>query len=265
VIIIAQINKKTIRIGEELLNYQNDLMKIIKYNDANDIVVEFQDVYKGKVHTNYYNFKHKSVKNPYHPEVCGVGIIGSKYAARLPHGKQTKEYETWRSMLRRCFDDDRKLLQPTYNDITCCNEWLLYENFYEWLHSQSNFNKWLNSKKWAIDKDIIVKGNKTYSPETCCLVPKNVNNLFIKCQNTRGKYPIGVGKQYKNFTAKCQNQFTGKTEPLGTYKTIEEAFQAYKRYKEALIKQVAKEEYDKGNITKQCYEAMMKYEVEITD
>ena len=35
--------------------------------------------------------------------------------------------------------------------------------------------------------------------------------------------------------------------------------------KEDLIKQVAEIEYAKGNITKQCYNAMMNYEVEITD
>ena len=262
---MAQMNKGVSRIGEELLNYQNDLMKIIIYNDANDIIVEFQDEYKGKVHTNYYSFKHKSVKNPYHPEVCKVGIIGSKYMSRLPHGKPTKEYETWRGILRRCFDDKRKSLQPTYKNITCCEEWLLYENFYEWLHSQDNFNKWLDSDGWAIDKDILIKGNKIYSHNTCCLVPKNVNNLFIKSQNVRGEYPIGVGKQYKNFTAKCQNPFTGKTEPLGTFNTPEQAFLAYKSAKESYIKQVAQEEYFKGNITKKCYDAMMNYEVEITD
>lgn len=262
---MAQKNKGILRIGEELLNYQNDLMRIVEYHDANDIVVEFQDEYNGRVHTNYYNFKHKSVKNTYHPEVCGVGIIGSKYMARLPYGEPTKEYSTWRSMLRRCFDDKRKSLQPTYKDATCCDEWLLFENFYEWLHSQSNFDKWLNGDKWAIDKDILVKGNKTYSPSTCCLVPKNVNNLFIKSQNARGKYPIGVGKQYKNFTAKCQNPFTGKTEPLGTHETVEQAFLAYKKEKESYIKQVATEEYSKGNVTKQCYEAMINYNVEITD
>ena len=94
---------------------------------------------------------------------------------------------------------------------------------------------------------------------------KNVNNLFIKCQNVRGVYPIGVGKQYKNYTAKCQNPFTGKTEPLGTYETIENAFFAYKFQKESYIKQVAEIEYTKGNITKRCYDAMMNYQVEITD
>lgn len=68
---MAQKNKRELRVGEEKTNYQNDIMKIISYNNANDIVVEFQDGNHGTAHTNYYNFKSKSVKNPYHPEVCG--------------------------------------------------------------------------------------------------------------------------------------------------------------------------------------------------
>lgn len=48
--------------------------------------------------------------------------------------------------------------------------------------------------------------------------------------------------------------------------TPEQAFYfGYKPYKETIIKQVAQEEYDKGNITEKCYEAMMNYEVEIDD
>jgi hypothetical protein len=67
------------------------------------------------------------------------------------------------------------------------------------------------------------------------------------------------------FSACCHNPFTNKAEKLGVYQTINEAFHAYKRYKEYLIKSVAQIEYNKGNITKKCYEAMMNYEVEITD
>lgn len=152
---MAQKNKRELRIGEEKTNYQNDIMKIISYNNANDIVVEFQDSNHGTVHTNYYNFKSKSVKNPYHPEVCGVGMIGDKYPARKPNGNPTKEYYAWRDMLRRCFDEKKIEKNPTYKDVVCSDDFLYYEIFYDWLHSQENFDRWLNGKGWAIDKDIL--------------------------------------------------------------------------------------------------------------
>lgn len=252
------------RIKEEHINYQGCSMKIAKYISNDDIFVEFQDKYKAVVHTQYVNFQKGSVKNPYYPSVYGVGITGNKYPTSI-NKKRTKEYDAWQSMLKRCYDNKIKEKYPTYRDVTCCEEWLLYENFYEWLQTQENFDKWLNGEHWNLDKDIIVKNNKVYSPDTCCLVPQNVNKLIVR-KNSKNDLPIGVRKEGNKFSAKCQNPFIGKAEYIGTQDTAENAFYfEYKPYKEAIIKQVAIEEYNKGNITKKCYEAMMDYEVEITD
>lgn len=248
------------------INHQGCLMKIIQYNNANDIMIEFQDKYNKTVHTSYKNFIKGNVKNSFYPMVLGVGILGNKYPSKN-NGKHLKEYKTWNSMLRRCFDEKYKTNEPSYENVICCKDWLNYENFYEWIHSQTNFDKWQNNSWWQIDKDILVKGNKIYSPDTCCLVPINVNELFTNRANHRGDFPIGVSinKKTNKYIAECHNPFTNKKERIGTYSTAEKAFQAYKQYKEDIIKQVAQKEYDKGNITKRCYDAMMKYKVEITD
>ena len=256
-------NYKT-RIGEERQNHQGCLMKIIKYNNTIDIVVEFQDKYKATVKTRYAHFINGSVRNPYFADVFGVGILGDKYPS-WKNGKATREYAAWKRILQRCFDDNYQKAQPTYKGSMVCEDWLLFENFYEWLHSQSNFNKWYNGKRWALDKDILIKGNKIYSPETCCLVPQNVNGLFTKCDAARGSTIIGVHEQNGRFLALCNNPFINKQDYLGSYDTQEIAFNIYKNHKENIIKQVANIEYSKGNITKECYEAMMRYEVEITD
>lgn len=252
------------RMGETKKNHQGYLMKIIKYNNAKNITVEFQDEHKATVMVTYDNFLKGDVKNPYHPIIYNKGIVGSKYSVWVDK-KATKEYQTWKSMLQRCFDPKYKEKQPTYNDVTCCNEWLEYENFYEWLHFQPNFDKWYEGKRWAIDKDILFKNNNIYSPKTCCLVPQSINNLFTKSDSTRSKLPIGVHKHYKKYQVFCQNPFTRKQEDLGTYDTELVAFQIYKSYKENIIKQVAEIEYNKGNIIQQCYNAMIEYEVDITD
>lgn len=257
-------NQKKERLGAKKINNQGCLMKIIVYNNASDIIVEFQDKYKGVVKTTYNNFNKLRVKNPYYPNAFGIGVIGNKYPAKQ-NNKHIKEYNAWCHILERCFDEKYKIKKPTYKDVICCDEWLLYENFYEWLHSQENFEKWLNENLWAIDKDVLVKGNKIYSPETCCLVPPNINSLFIKNNATRGDLPIGVSKYGIYFRASCNNPLTNKYEYLGFYLTQEKAFQAYKQYKENIIKQIAQDEYNKGNIIERCYNAMMSYKVEITD
>lgn len=250
---------------EEKHNNQGSLMKIVECLENGKIIVEFQDDYKFKVGSLYGNFKSGSIKNPFHPSIYGVGITGNKYPRSI-NCKMTKEYDTWIHILQRCFDDRLKEKQPSYIDKECCDEWLYYPNFYEWLHSQPNFDKWYHGKRWAIDKDILVKRNKVYSPETCCLIPQNVNCLFLKREAERGNYPIGVRyKDGEGFIATCRNPFIDKAEDLGSYSTPERAFQAYKAYKEDIIKQVAEVEYKAGNITEECCQAMMTYEVEIED
>lgn len=262
-------SKMNERLGEERLNNQGYLMKIVKYNDANNITVEFQDEYCAKVHTIYSNFVRGNVKNPYHPSVCGIGLIGDKYPSKI-NGKHTKEYKAWRSMIMRSQNKEYKKNHPTYEDVTVCEEWLLFTNFYEWIHSQSNFSKWANGEQWNIDKDIIKKGNKVYSPNTCFLIPNNVNKLFTNHKNARGDCPVGVTYYKKDniYAAACNNPYSSnkyKRQYLGTYKTKESAFETYKNRKEEIIKQVAQVEFDAGNITEECYNAMMKYEIEITD
>lgn len=252
------------RVGESKYNNQGCLMTIIEDNGSSNIIVEFEDENKTRVATQYCNFKSGSIKNPYYPSVYGVGITGNKYPRSI-NCKITREYDTWIHILQRSFDNKCKERQPSYDVVSCCEEWLNFEYFYEWLHSQPNFDKWYNGKRWAVDKDILNKGNKIYSPENCCLIPQNVNCLFLKRESQRGKYPIGVRYTNDGYLAVCRNPFLNKSVELGYYSTPEKAFQAYKTYKENIIKQVAEIEYSKGNITKQCYEAMMKYEVEITD
>lgn len=252
------------RLNQENINNQGCLMKIIEYRDCENILVEFQDSYKAKVNASYKNFVYGCIKNPYFPNVFGVGMIGMK-CPTYKDGKQIKEYRAWKNILERCYDKKLKEKYETYENVICCDEWLNYENFYKWLHSQENFDKWLNSDKWAIDKDILVKGNKVYSPDTCCLVPNGINTLFTKSNSTRGNLPIGVYISGKKFASACGNPITNKREYLGTHQTPMDAFLAYKHRKEEVIRHVAEIEYSKNNITKECYEAMMGYEVEITD
>lgn len=242
-------------------------MRIVEYNSNQDIMVEFQDEHKARVKTQYCNFDKGSVKNPYYPVVYGVGIAGNEYKTVYENSSRSiKEYTIWYHILQRCFDEKYLQKHPAYRNVTVCEEWMYFPNFYEWLHSQPNFDKWFNGKRWAVDKDILFKGNKIYSPEFCCIIPQNVNCLFLKRESERGKYPIGVYYSNDGFVARCRNPFLDKSVEIGKYSTPEKAFYlGYKPYKENIIKQVAQVEYDKGNIIKECYEAMMNYEVEITD
>lgn len=228
---LEQERQKRERLGEEKYNKQGCLMKIVEYNKSSDIVVEFQDKRKSRVKTTYKEFVKGSIKNHYHPTIYGVGMRGDKYPAR-PNGKICREYYTWRNMLYKCYSEEYKEKHNTHYRATCCEEWLCYENFYEWVHEQSNVENFLKGNNWILNRKIIDKNNEIYSPEHCFLVPQSVDRLFMKPN-------------------------------LNIEFATESMLKMYKEHMGNKIKKVAKEELEKGNISEQCYQAMMKYEVEI--
>lgn len=65
--------QKTNRINQESCNNQGFLMKIIEYINSKNIIVEFQDEYKGRVHTNYPAFLKGSVRNPFEGKYRKIG------------------------------------------------------------------------------------------------------------------------------------------------------------------------------------------------
>jgi len=92
--------------------------------------------------------------------------------------------------------------------------------------------------------------------------------MFVKKNANRGNLPIGVYVKYrglKKVKYGVSISLTGKRGYAGYYDTPEEAFAAYKQAKESHIKEVAQKYFDDGKITKRVYDALMKYEVEITD
>lgn len=255
------------RLGEVRKNKEvlgNYKMKIIEYNKANDIVVEFQDRYKAKVRTRYSHFKNGDVKNPYHPSIFNIGYIGEgKFKSRDEKGNKTIEYIVWRNMIQRCYDPYTINKHLTYKDCFVCEEWHNFQNFAKWY--EENYYE-CNNERMELDKDILIKGNKVYSPTTCIFVPDRINILFVKNDKNRGEYPIGVHwrNDVKKFVARCSTSNKDKKRiHLGLYDTVNEAFYCYKQFKESYIKQVA-DEY-KDLIPKELYDAMYNYEVEIND
>lgn len=247
------------RVGE-IVVINNIPCKIIQYVNANHIIVEFQDEYKTTVCTNYSRFVQGSIKNPFCKSVCGIGYIGNTCVSI--NGKKKDSYRAWDRMIRRCYGDNPNYKNSTYKDCTVCEEWLCYANFEKWY--DENYYE-IDGERTELDKDILLKGNKVYSPITCVFVPKNINALFEKSNKIRNSFYIGVRQhsKYKNkYMAECSDGHN-KNKYLGIFDNPKEAFYAYKTHKENLIKEIA-EKY-KESIPNKLYEAMFNYKVEMTD
>lgn len=143
---------------------------------------------------------------------------------------------------------------PTYIGCEVNKYWHNFQNFGDWF--KENWKPYMDSS-WCLDKDILVKGNKVYSPETCCFVPNEINSLFTKRQNKRGDYPIGVNKEYNKFRVRL-NKLN-----ISLRSTPEEAFYDYKIAKEQHIREIA--DKWKSLIEEKVYKALINYKVEIND
>lgn len=166
----------------------------------------------------------------------------------------TQAYKIWKHVLSRCCSETFKKKHPTYYDCTICEEWLTFSNFKRWFDENYIVG-------WDIDKDVITKGNKVYSPQTCCFLPTEINRALGLSRNARGNNPIGV-RNFRNHY-KVNIILHNKSTHIGVFKTKEEAFYAYKQAKESYIKSLA-DKY-KTKLKSDAYNALMNLTIEITD
>ena len=244
------------RLGEEIKDKYGNHSTIIEYNSSSDLKVQFDD---GTIISGRYDcFKKGGLVYPYERTIYNKGYLGAgKYKPN------TIQYRYWKSIIKRVYDPIEHDKYPNYIGCSLCEEWHNLQNFGEWF--DNNYYE-IEEEKMCVDKDILFKGNKIYSPDTCMIVPERINTLFTNSRRLRGKYPIGVTiNKSGRFRARCNILEDGKTKTihLGYYNTPEKAFETYKQFKEKHIKKVA--DYYKGLIPKKLYDSMYNYKVDIND
>ena len=234
---------------------------VLEYFSANRITVRFTET--GATRTcDSKAVLSGGVKDLLKPTVYGVGFIGDgEYTSTCPNtGKNMRSYVVWKDILRRCYSHKEREKFRTYDGCTVAEIWHNYQNFAQWYNIQVG-----NDMGYQVDKDILHKGNREYSPDNCCLVPKHLN-ILTACSNklNRGLYPIGVhfDKCSKKFTASMQAG-KGMSERIGLFSNPEDAFKAYKKNKEKRIQEVATNLT--GLIDDRVLVACLNYVVEITD
>ena len=184
--------------------------------------------------------------------VWGVGVNDLPYRVHVTEyvtkdgGKRVQKtvftctyYAVWRNMLERCYSEKSLESYPTYIGTSVCSEWTY----------ASAFKKWMEQQDWdgkSLDKDIIVPGNKLYSPDTCAFVLQATNKFVTASNASRGDYPIGVDlfKRTGKYRAQCRNPFTREREHLGYFSTPEEAHEAWRKRKHEIAQLVAATESD---------------------
>ena len=183
--------------------------------------------------------------------VAGVGFIGSGSYNSVLHAN---EYLVWRDIIYRCYKPKVMNRRPCYVNCEVDDRWHNFQNFADWYvkHEFSGLG-------YQVDKDLLVSGNSVYSPDNCCLLPKEINGK-IQTSNSRTKL---VGTTFHKASGRWQSQIRvdGKQLFLGTFDTQIEAHLAYVEAKEFHIHEIA--EKWKGDIEDKAYEALSNWKVDI--
>lgn len=239
-----------IKIGDKFTTNNGTCATVIDYLNNKNITIQYDSgavqVVQGS------NLKRGSIKDPLKPSLYGVGILGINEVK-----SSDQSYVTWNNMLRRIYLPKNKLEYEAYKDCSIDPSWLILTNFNNWFKLQ------IYEKGYHLDKDLLRKGNKVYSPSTCVFVPQEINK-FLTCRaNGRGKYPLGVSYKTSNLKYDAKISIDSRTKHLGLFDCPEDAFYAYKKAKEEYAKVLA--ERWKGRIDSKVYDALLLYEVDITD
>jgi hypothetical protein len=180
----------------------------------------------------------RAFKNP--PMTYGRGLNDANYVTQFKaSGWTCPFFLTWKNMLKRAYSKAEHSRRPSYVGTEVCDEWLRFSTFKDWMENQDWHGKHL-------DKDLLVPGNKLYSPETCCFVSRELNSFLTDSAASRGDYPVGVclHKATGKFAAQINSPGIGKRH-IGLFDDADSAHTAWKNEKRAIAASIAANENNK--------------------
>lgn len=190
--------------------------------------------------------------------VRGVGVNDATYKTQpVINGKREicPFYRKWADMIARCYGEKELSRKPSYIGCSVCPEWLSFMAFREWMEQQ-------NWQGMHLDKDLILQGNRVYSPGLCMFVTQQINKFMGDNKAARGEYPIGVEFQKRagKFRSLCCNPITSKREHLGYFMDSASAHHAWILRKTQIAKELAAIQPDD-----RVREALLKYDFSKVD
>lgn len=188
-----------------------------------------------------------------HYKICGIATNDCKNL-NIPRKMYYLPLSIWKGMIYRCYDENTQNNQPSYAGCSVCYEWLTFSNFKQWY--DGNY-----IPGYQLDKDILFRGNKVYSPITCVFVPQYINLLLTRKENMYGYQ--GVSKIKKKYIANIK--INGSNLCLGRFDNAIDAFNVYKERKEEMLKEIAIDAFLKNQIKSDVASAIMNYSVNPLD
>lgn len=175
----------------------------------------------------------------------------------------TRASVLWNNLQSRCRTGSAQQRNNVCYTI-CENRFENYDKFTDWCQDQYGYmNKNPSGTFWSLDKDVLLHGNRVYSPDTCLFIPQHVNNVLVGSDKTRGDFPIGVSEHIQGscvrYMAGCRKR--DGSNYLGVYLT---AIEAHRAWQEAKIERILEEAEDHRQHTK-LFDALLRHAERIQD
>ena len=211
--------KRKYIVGNWYINKLGDEVQIIEYNNSHDLKIKFKN---GVI---------KHIKNV--SRITTITDVANMryycYHSQPIHNYLA--YKCWERLCNRAIYKDGRL---AYQDIQVCQEWYDFSNFEKWF--EENYYEIPNCRM-ELDKDILIKNNRTYQPNACCFIPQEINSLLVSknlkmvkhhfdknTSPTNQELPVGVTWcNDKHKYRASLNLGKGVVKNLGRFNTIQEA------------------------------------------
>lgn len=160
--------------GETYPSKKHGDFTIIKFKTCMDVKIQFKKT-GSVISVSTRTIRSQSVVDPYTKTVYGIGYSGEYVCPDelKPHLKRIRAL--WKEMIRRCHDPISLRRRPNYLQCSICDEWFCFANFLRDIVKVENFDLWLGSYEYQLDKDIKIPGNKIYKPDAVKFVTKSEN------------------------------------------------------------------------------------------
>lgn len=198
-------------IGEVMLNSRGLEFKVVskdnKRTDVNHSYYNIEFIKTGyKTSVRLDTMKDGLVRDKLEKSCCGIGMIGYINTSQHIH-----EYKIWKNMFYRCYcESDKSYKYYGEKGVIVCDRWHRFDYFVKDIKNLQGFNQDLfDAYKLRLDKDILSKDNKIYSPETTMWVSDLVNQKIRTYEyNSRNKkfaiFPDGKIEQIFHVTDFCK-------------------------------------------------------------
>jgi hypothetical protein len=213
-------------------------IEILSYNSARDITVKFLDsgtishgIVAQRIRIGY-------VSDPFYPFTAGVGYMGVG-----PYGSKTHKdaYQRWSGIFYRIFLSKDTNNLSSYHDCRVDDRWCNFQSFAEWYYSQYTHP----DEIYDIDKDLKVRGNRVYGPDTCLLIPESLNVLIASDKAN----PLAQGISIRHNKFRARVTIDGVRKTLGNYNSVEDAVAAYRSGRTEAIMSRSNKLHSEGKIT----------------